>query len=76
MGIGGLLDGNAVMGTGMTSREIDRIKHREIKQNLQRIQDTETKIGDMVSRHIQRRGTDSFENSNFVITSRSNAQLR
>ena len=44
----------------------------EIKQSLNRIKDTEIKLGDMISRHIKKRGVEKFSNSNFVVTNRQN----
>lgn len=45
----------------------------EIKSSLKRISATEQKLSDMISRHIKKRGTDRFYNSNFVVTSRQQA---
>ena len=44
----------------------------EIKLSLNRIKETEVKLGDMISRHIKRRGPEKFANSSFVVTNRSN----
>lgn len=40
----------------------------EIKRSLQRITDTELKLGDMISRHIKKHGSDNFGNSTFMVT--------
>ena len=42
----------------------------EIKSSLNRIKEAELKLGDMVSRHIKKRGPEKFSNSNFVVTNR------
>ena len=42
----------------------------EIKVNLNRIQETELKLGDMISNHIKRKGPEEFLESRFVVTNR------
>lgn len=50
----------------------DQHQDSQIKQSLKRIHDTELKLTDMISRHIKKQGHEHFQNSSFVVTSRSN----
>ena len=39
---------------------------------MSKIQETELKLGDMISNHIKRKGPEEFLESRFVVTNRSN----
>ena len=71
--IGEFLDGTSLVQNTVSQSHALHLANQdsEIKSSLNRIKETELKLGDMISRHIKKRGPEKFGNSSFVVTNRT-----